>query len=101
MANEVALRLRRLHAGEPWYDVLDPIGDIVAAGCLAHDLGNPPFGHSGEKAISTFFSEGDGRELEQQLTRNSGTILCTSMAMPMPSDCSHINSTVAAPVVLP
>ena len=34
---------------------LPEIGSIVSAACLAHDLGNPPFGHSGEKAISTFF----------------------------------------------
>ena len=32
------------------------IGNIVAAACLAHDLGNPAFGHSGEKAISQYFS---------------------------------------------
>lgn len=33
------------------------IGNIVAAACLAHDIGNPPFGHSGEAAISEWFSE--------------------------------------------
>jgi dGTPase len=39
----------------------DGLGSIVAAACLAHDLGNPPFGHSGEDAISYFFREGDGK----------------------------------------
>ena len=44
------------------------IGSIVSAACLAHDLGNPPFGHSGEKAISTFFSEGKGLSLKDKLS---------------------------------
>ncbi|MCM1110921.1 MAG: dNTP triphosphohydrolase [Clostridium sp.] len=68
MANEVALGLRKRYPGAAWLPSLDPIGDIVAAGCLAHDLGNPPFGHSGEKAISTFFSEGAGRTLRDELS---------------------------------
>lgn len=33
------------------------VGDAVAAACLAHDLGNPPFGHVGEDAIREFFAE--------------------------------------------
>lgn len=31
------------------------IGEIVQAACLAHDLGNPPFGHAGEDAIRSWF----------------------------------------------
>ena len=37
---------------------------IVSAACLAHDMGNPPFGHSGEEAIRSFFREGKGKELQ-------------------------------------
>ncbi len=47
---------------------LEEIGSIVSAACLAHDLGNPPFGHSGEKAIATFFSEGNGQHLITEMT---------------------------------
>lgn len=68
MANDIAARLRERYQGQPWAGKLDAIGEIVAAACLAHDMGNPPFGHSGEKAIATFFSEGPGRELKNELT---------------------------------
>lgn len=75
IAGEVSCGLRHKYATEPWADSLDAIGEIVAAACLAHDLGNPPFGHSGEKAISTFFSEGEGAELKDRLTLEQWTDL--------------------------
>ncbi len=67
MANDIAAGLRPKYASAEWLGKLDAIGEIVAAACLAHDLGNPPFGHSGEKAIATYFSEGPGMELQGQL----------------------------------
>lgn len=46
------------------------LGTIVATACLAHDMGNPPFGHSGEKAIQAFFSEGEGQSLKGTLSQS-------------------------------
>ena len=68
LAREVSLRLREKYKGEEWVNRLDDIDEIVSAACLAHDLGNPPFGHSGEKAIGTFFSEGEGASLKSQFS---------------------------------
>lgn len=48
--------------------LLGEIGNIVATACLAHDLGNPSFGHSGEKAISYYFAEGEGKKYLKDLT---------------------------------
>jgi dGTPase len=42
-------------------------GDIIAAACLAHDIGNPPFGHSGEDAIAEYFRKGNGKNFEDQI----------------------------------
>lgn len=47
---------------------INEIGAIVSAACLAHDMGNPPFGHSGEKAIATYFSEGNGEGIKKELS---------------------------------
>lgn len=68
LAREVSIRLRDKYKTEDWVGKLNDLSEIVSAACLAHDLGNPPFGHSGEKAISTFFSEGEGAELKSLFT---------------------------------
>lgn len=65
MGVNVAHRLKNRNIETPYFE---EIGSIVSAACLAHDLGNPPFGHSGEKAIATYFSEGKGLHLKAEMT---------------------------------
>ncbi|WP_412987772.1 deoxyguanosinetriphosphate triphosphohydrolase [Pontimicrobium sp. IMCC45349] len=51
-------------------------GAIVAAAALAHDIGNPPFGHSGEKAIGQYFKHGKGEIFKIELTNKEYQDLC-------------------------
>ncbi|BAV09421.1 dGTPase [Filimonas lacunae] len=50
--------------------LLSEVGNIVASASLAHDLGNPAFGHSGEAAISRYFTDGDGKGYQSQLNND-------------------------------
>ena len=67
LGNDVAQQLLKLHP-ELSGSLLGEIGQIVATACLAHDMGNPPFGHSGEKAIQSFFTEGPGHGLQTEVS---------------------------------
>ena len=68
LGNDVAQRIVSERRPELRGTLFEEIGQIVSTACLAHDLGNPPFGHSGEKAIQTFFTEGPGNVLQQQVS---------------------------------
>jgi dGTPase len=67
LGNDVAQQLVKRHP-ELNDTLFMEIGQIVASACLAHDMGNPPFGHSGEKAIQSFFTEGAGRSLQSEVS---------------------------------
>jgi len=68
LGNDVAQHIIREKRPELKDTLFEQIGQIVSTACLAHDLGNPPFGHSGEKAIQTFFTEGNGNGLQKLVT---------------------------------
>ncbi len=63
-----------MDSGSDFYEFYKyELASVVAAACLAHDIGNPPFGHSGEDSIRTYFKNLEGNHrttLESALTKN-------------------------------
>ncbi len=70
LGSEVGAKLRE-NGNLPERIEPSDIGNIVAAACLAHDIGNPPFGHSGEDAIGEWFSQSkSGKNLIRNMKFN-------------------------------
>jgi dGTPase len=67
LGDDVARRLLERHP-ELRGTFFEEIGNVVSAACLAHDMGNPPFGHSGEKAIQAYFTEAEGASLREKVS---------------------------------
>lgn len=52
------------------YFYLHDLASVISAGCIAHDIGNPAFGHSGEKAISNYFIKNKGQVINGESLEN-------------------------------
>jgi dGTPase len=66
VGKEILKKHPQLHSTHGYQ--FNDFGAIVAAAALAHDIGNPPFGHSGEKAIGDYFLNGNGKRFKTLLT---------------------------------
>jgi dGTPase len=71
LGKNVAAGLMQKYGADEGADFLE-IDSIVSAACLAHDMGNPPFGHSGERAISAYFADGKGVLFEKRVREEGG-----------------------------
>lgn len=59
-------------------DFIQPqhLGEIVTCACMAHDIGNPPFGHAGEKAIQDWFKAPENAKYREELTAEEWADFC-------------------------
>lgn len=71
LGNDTARALLKKHS-ELKETNINMMGLIVSTGCLAHDLGNPPFGHSGERAIASYFEQGKGSGIKKLIIEECG-----------------------------
>nr|WP_319400948.1 deoxyguanosinetriphosphate triphosphohydrolase [uncultured Carboxylicivirga sp.] len=71
LGNNLSAKLLNAGFGKP--ELVSEIGSVVAAACLAHDMGNPPFGHSGEAAIGHYFTNGNGAQFKHLLSEAQWT----------------------------
>ncbi len=67
------------------------LGNVIAAACLCHDVGNPAFGHSGEDAIASYFERNE-KDLKTKFNEKEWADLVNFEGTLMPSGCWPSNS---------